>query len=139
MTIISVFVSSPDTHSERRLDSTLSVAELKVGNRACTTTLLIIVQDKLVPITGIAPQYQRLRLYSTTEASPVLAELADDNRTLASYGVQEFQNIRAGPFGVLKTTEMLIMSDRQSRSECPTWRVQQRRSGGPLRAHSGRV
>ncbi|WVQ78024.1 hypothetical protein IAT38_000105 [Cryptococcus sp. DSM 104549] len=81
MTFISVFVSSPDTHSERKLDTGLTIQQLK---------------DKLTPITGISPQYQVIKVYRTTEdASGVpLASLDDNSRTLASYGVQEWNLIK---------------------------------------------
>ncbi|WVQ98654.1 hypothetical protein IAU59_005785 [Kwoniella sp. CBS 9459] len=83
MTIISVFVTSPDTHSERRVDSDLTVSQLK---------------DKLVPITGISPHYQVISLYRSTEAmstggSP-FAKLDDEGRTLKSYGIEEWNCVK---------------------------------------------
>ncbi|WWD15842.1 hypothetical protein CI109_100266 [Kwoniella shandongensis] len=82
MTLISVFVTSPDTHSERRIDSDLTVQQLK---------------DKLTPITGISPHYQSLTIYRSTESvsteSP-LASLTDESRSLASYGVEEWNCIK---------------------------------------------
>lgn len=36
MTYVSVFVSSPDTHSERRFDSDLTIGQLKVGTLITT-------------------------------------------------------------------------------------------------------
>jgi len=75
-------------------------------------------QDKLVPITGIAQQYQVLRLYRSSEAveaneAPV-ALMSDDNATLASYGLQEFScvkvdntdpNARPGEFSDLSAVD----------------------------------
>ncbi|CAD6572928.1 MAG: hypothetical protein TREMPRED_000694 [Tremellales sp. Tagirdzhanova-0007] len=75
MPLISIFVTSPDTHSERRFDSSLTVKELKV---------------KLTPITGIQPQHQLLRLHRSAEAVDAIATLADESRTLEGYGVEEW-------------------------------------------------
>lgn len=36
MAYVSVFVSSPDTHSERRFDSDLTIGQLKVGTLIIT-------------------------------------------------------------------------------------------------------
>lgn len=82
--LISVFVSSSDTHSERRFDTSLTVAQLK---------------DKLMPITGIAPQYQALSLVSSDSsasgsAPQPLVTLSDEARTLAGYGIEPYQTIR---------------------------------------------
>ncbi|WOO85491.1 Tubulin-folding cofactor B [Vanrija pseudolonga] len=78
MPLTSFFVSSPDTHSERRLDSDLTVAQLK---------------DKLVPITGIAQQWQVLSLHASDDG-PAIAQLVDDGATLASYGLREFYVVK---------------------------------------------
>ncbi|KAL1405514.1 hypothetical protein Q8F55_009151 [Vanrija albida] len=78
MPLTSFFISSPDTHSERRLDADLTVAALK---------------DKLVPITGIAQQWQALSLHASDDG-PVLAALVDDGATLASYGLREFYVVK---------------------------------------------
>ncbi|WVF72277.1 hypothetical protein IAT40_007089 [Kwoniella sp. CBS 6097] len=82
MTIISVFVSSPDTHSERRIDSDLTVSQLK---------------DKLVPITGISPQYQLISLYRSTEAAETgksFAKLDNDSASLKSYRIEEWNCVK---------------------------------------------
>ncbi|BGP55342.1 hypothetical protein JCM8202_002158 [Rhodotorula sphaerocarpa] len=87
MAMLSVFVSSTDTHSERRLGSDLTVHQLKL---------------KLEPITGISVGAQKLSLTrSAAEAGHgpstpghLVAALDDDSRTLAGYGVQEYMTIR---------------------------------------------
>lgn len=104
MTYVSVFVSSPDTHSERRFDSDLTVGQLKVsaflpttwssGRGDARSTAALTRQDKLFPITGILQQYQVLSLYQSSESQQPLAALNDDNQTLAAYGVKEFNCIK---------------------------------------------
>lgn len=43
MTILNIFISSPDTHSERRLESTSTIAQLKVsiGTHPLSTQLIL--------------------------------------------------------------------------------------------------
>ncbi|GAA5981749.1 hypothetical protein JCM10908_004588 [Rhodotorula pacifica] len=88
MSLISVWVSSPDTHSERRLGTDLTVHQLKL---------------KLEPITGIPLAAQTLSLRRTapetghgasTSLGQPIASLDDEKRTLADYGVQEYMTIR---------------------------------------------
>ncbi|GAA6002365.1 hypothetical protein JCM10207_001083 [Rhodosporidiobolus poonsookiae] len=91
MSVVSVWISSPDTHSERRFPFDLSIYQLKA---------------KLEPITGISHSQQTLSLRRTGAhgghsgqsqgrgGGQVLATLDDDNRTLASYGIQEYMTIR---------------------------------------------
>ncbi|WWC69527.1 uncharacterized protein I206_103469 [Kwoniella pini CBS 10737] len=82
MTLISIFVTSPDTHSERRFDSSLTISQLK---------------DKLVPITGISPQYQNLTLYASSDAvlsGKAIISLSEESRTLEEYSVKEWQCIK---------------------------------------------
>ncbi|WRT67050.1 uncharacterized protein IL334_004016 [Kwoniella shivajii] len=82
MTLISVFVTSPDTHSERRLDISFTISQLK---------------DKLVPITGISPHYQVLSLYASSEgvsAGSAIANLSEEGKTLVEYGIKEWQCIK---------------------------------------------
>ncbi|GAA5821521.1 hypothetical protein JCM3770_001062 [Rhodotorula araucariae] len=89
MTLVSVWVSSPDTHSERRIAPDLSVAQLKF---------------KLEPITGIPAATQTLSLRrtgahaghsgATAAGGEVVAVLDNDDRTLASYGLGEYMTIR---------------------------------------------
>ncbi|OXB39127.1 tubulin-folding cofactor B [Cryptococcus neoformans] len=80
MPYLSVFVTSPNTHSERRFDSGLTVQQLK---------------DKLTPVTGISPQYQVIKICRSADqvSGPPLAVLDDDSRTLASYGLEEWNCI----------------------------------------------
>ncbi|WWD01458.1 hypothetical protein V866_008402 [Kwoniella sp. B9012] len=84
MAFISIFVTSPDTHSERRFDSSFTIGQLK---------------DKLVPITGISPQYQVLSVYPNSDSvlagsSKAIAQLSEESRTLVEYGVKEWQCIK---------------------------------------------
>ncbi|BGP16011.1 hypothetical protein JCM10213_005438 [Rhodosporidiobolus nylandii] len=90
MSLISIWISSPDTHSERRFASDLSVSQLKA---------------KLEPITGIPFASQTLSLCRTganaghsgaggAAGGEVVAALEDDGRTLESYGVREYMTIR---------------------------------------------
>ncbi|GJN89282.1 hypothetical protein Rhopal_002261-T1 [Rhodotorula paludigena] len=88
MSLVSVWVNSPDTHSERRLSSALSVG---------------LLRGKLEPITGIPAAAQQLSLCRTAphaghSGTPgqgdTLAVLDDDARTLDSYGLREYMTIR---------------------------------------------
>ncbi|KAK4688238.1 tubulin-specific chaperone B, partial [Tremellales sp. Uapishka_1] len=79
MPLVSIFVSSSDTHSERRIDTTLTVEQFK---------------DKFTPVTGIPPQHQVLHLYTSSESPSPLATLSEENRTLESYGVEEWNCIK---------------------------------------------
>ncbi|WVO12806.1 hypothetical protein L204_100414 [Cryptococcus depauperatus] len=81
MTFFSVFVTCPETHSERKLDSLLTVQQLK---------------DKLTPITGILPQYQSIKLYRSAEniSGVPFAVLDNDSQTLQEYGLQEWNCIK---------------------------------------------
>lgn len=48
-----------------------------------------------MPITGIQPHYQVLRLHRSTEQDEApLATLSEENRTFADYGVSEFNVIK---------------------------------------------
>ncbi|GFZ46203.1 hypothetical protein JCM24511_04450 [Saitozyma sp. JCM 24511] len=109
MVLVSLFVSSPDTHSERRLDTSLT--------------------DKLTPITGIAPQYQVLRVYRSSEGSELLATLSDEHRTLEEYGVAEWNNIRVentdpnarpGEFSDLSAVEKFELTPEEYASRSDT-------------------
>ncbi|GAA5851330.1 hypothetical protein JCM8547_004209 [Rhodosporidiobolus lusitaniae] len=89
MSFVSLWISSPDTHSERRLPLDLTVQQLKA---------------KLEPITGIGWGQQQLTLRRTSGNAghsggaggmgEVLASLDEEGRTLDSYGVREYMTIR---------------------------------------------
>ncbi|KAL8283780.1 hypothetical protein RQP46_005212 [Phenoliferia psychrophenolica] len=93
MSLLTFWVSSPDTHSERRLATDLTVLQLK---------------GKLEQVTGIPYQSQVVRLQRTSSVNAVghggagegpgekevLAVLDDDDRTLASYGAREWMTLR---------------------------------------------
>ncbi|GAA5928623.1 tubulin-folding cofactor B [Sporobolomyces koalae] len=91
MSYLNLWISSPDTHSERRIGSDITIAQLK---------------SKLEPVTGIPFDAQQLSLRRTSDgvghsgtsngaaAGEVLAALDDDQRTLESYGVREWMTVR---------------------------------------------
>ncbi|GAA5893766.1 hypothetical protein JCM5296_001128 [Sporobolomyces johnsonii] len=90
MSLLSLWISSPDTHSERRIGNDILISQLKL---------------KLEPITGIPYDSQSLTLRRTNTGArhsgaggpgqgEVLAVLDDNNRTLESYGVREWMTIR---------------------------------------------
>ncbi|GAA5916583.1 hypothetical protein JCM6882_002550 [Rhodosporidiobolus microsporus] len=94
--MLSLWITSPDTHSERRIDPSLQIHHLK---------------SKLEPITGIPAAAQRLSLCRTGAGGrghsgaaggagaggKVLAVLDDEGRTLSSYGASEYMTIRVDP------------------------------------------
>ncbi|GAA6022352.1 hypothetical protein JCM11491_003231 [Sporobolomyces phaffii] len=88
MPYLSLWISSPDTHSERRIGTDITVAQLR---------------SKLEPVTGIPYDSQRLTLRRTPDGAghsgaaqtgELLATLDDDHRTLDSYGASEWMTIR---------------------------------------------
>jgi len=76
MSLVTVFVSSPESYSERRLSRHLTIFDLK---------------NKLYPVTGIAPESQRLALNLAPNQGGI--SLSDETRTLSDYGVQEGSTI----------------------------------------------
>ncbi|KIY65793.1 hypothetical protein CYLTODRAFT_399892 [Cylindrobasidium torrendii FP15055 ss-10] len=78
--IVNIFVVSPDTRSERRLDLHTTIGNLK---------------GKLELITGVPVSSQSLALYSTESDTTPIAELADDAKPLGFYGAQNMQMIKA--------------------------------------------
>ncbi|KAG6877540.1 hypothetical protein C0993_006233 [Termitomyces sp. T159_Od127] len=79
--VVRLFVVSPDTHSERRLELHVTIEKLK---------------DKLELITGIPSTNQVLSLYNSESDSEALATLSDDNKQLGFYGVRDYQVLRVG-------------------------------------------
>ncbi|GAA5963061.1 hypothetical protein JCM3765_001755 [Sporobolomyces pararoseus] len=89
MSYLNLWISSPDTHSERRIGSDITISQLK---------------SKLEPITGISYDSQQLSLRRTSDGAghsgsgsglgELLAQLNDDQRTLESYGAREWMTIR---------------------------------------------
>ncbi|SCZ99276.1 BZ3500_MvSof-1268-A1-R1_Chr3-1g05919 [Microbotryum saponariae] len=87
--LITLWVSSPDTHSERRFALDLTIADLK---------------DKLERVSGISSSVQVLSLQRTAtgtghsgqvpQGQTVVAQLNEDHKTLAQYGAQEWMTIR---------------------------------------------
>ncbi|EIM86925.1 uncharacterized protein STEHIDRAFT_121754 [Stereum hirsutum FP-91666 SS1] len=76
---ISLFVSSPDTHSERRLDLHTTIGQLK---------------SKLELITGVPVDNQRLTLLESNDDPRLIASLDDDSRPLGYYSPRQYQVIK---------------------------------------------
>ncbi|KAG9054351.1 hypothetical protein FS842_005400 [Serendipita sp. 407] len=70
--IVSVFVISPDVHSERRFDLHTTVSQLK---------------DKLELITGIPSGNQRIEVFRNEDDTQPIALLDSDTRPLGYYSV----------------------------------------------------
>ncbi|KAG6872899.1 hypothetical protein C0995_005305 [Termitomyces sp. Mi166 len=79
--VVRLFVISPDTHSERRLELYVTIEKLK---------------DKLELITGIPAANQVISLYNSESDSEALATLSDNSKQLGFYGVRDYQVLRVG-------------------------------------------
>ncbi|KIM44387.1 hypothetical protein M413DRAFT_67205 [Hebeloma cylindrosporum] len=77
--VVNVFVISPDTHSERRIDPHISVEQLK---------------GKLELITGIPVANQEISILASESDPRVLAELTDDTKPLGYYGLTDWQVLK---------------------------------------------
>lgn len=77
---VPVFVTSEQTSSERRVNGTWTLAELK---------------DRLEKITGVPPQVQKLVVYPTSgnTENPIEVGEQDDNKTLDSFGITAYGRI----------------------------------------------
>ncbi|THH16685.1 hypothetical protein EW146_g3994 [Bondarzewia mesenterica] len=76
---VTVFVSSPDTHSERRFDPHMTIGQLK---------------GKLELITGIPVENQRIALFNSDIDVQPVSVLDDDQRPLGFYDIHDFQLLR---------------------------------------------
>ncbi|KAF8887339.1 tubulin-folding cofactor B [Infundibulicybe gibba] len=76
---INVWVKSPDTYSERRLDLHITVGQLKV---------------KLEPITGIPVGNQAISLFNSENDTQVIARLEDETKPLGFYGLRDWQVLK---------------------------------------------
>ncbi|TFK19940.1 tubulin-folding cofactor B [Coprinopsis marcescibilis] len=76
---LNVWVKSPDTHSERRIDPHLTVEQLK---------------GKLEPITGISASNQIITLLQSESDPTVIAAFDDDSKKLGYYGLRDWQVIK---------------------------------------------
>ncbi|KAH7890988.1 CAP Gly-rich domain-containing protein [Phlebopus sp. FC_14] len=74
---VTVFVTSPDTKSERRFDLHITVEQLKA---------------KLELITGIPIQNQLISLQNGQDQT--IAQLSDDSKPLGFYGLQSLQTLK---------------------------------------------
>ncbi|KAF8623157.1 hypothetical protein AX17_007545 [Amanita inopinata Kibby_2008] len=77
--IVNVFVVSPDTRSERRIDPHITVEQLK---------------GKLEPVTGIPAGNQIISLFNSETASSAAAVLSDDGKQLSVYGLRDWQVLK---------------------------------------------
>ncbi|CED82994.1 Alpha-tubulin folding cofactor B [Phaffia rhodozyma] len=77
--LVTVWVSSPETHSERKFDLELTIAQLK---------------GKLELITGIPYDYQSLSLLRSDEGELVRSLEGNDQNTLGSFGVVDWNCIK---------------------------------------------
>jgi len=50
----------------------------------------------LTPITGIQPQFQKISIRPSSESQEVIARLENENQTLESYGLREWNCIHVG-------------------------------------------
>ncbi|KAM0787654.1 hypothetical protein ACM66B_003718 [Microbotryomycetes sp. NB124-2] len=106
---VTVWVTSPGTHSERKLGSDLSVEQL---------------MNKLETITGIPAASQQLslcRIDSSSSSNQTVAQLDDKDRTLDSYGIRDWMTIKVdssdpttslAQFTDLSQVDKYEMSDR---------------------------
>ncbi|KAH6915721.1 tubulin-folding cofactor B [Coprinopsis sp. MPI-PUGE-AT-0042] len=79
--VLNIWVKSPDTHSERRIDPHWTVEQLK---------------GKLEVITGIPVSNQILSLLESESDPRVIATLDDDSKQLGFYGLRDWQVITVG-------------------------------------------
>ncbi|PPQ73002.1 hypothetical protein CVT26_014678 [Gymnopilus dilepis] len=77
--VVNVFVVSPDTRSERRIDPHITVEQLK---------------GKLELITGIPAANQVITLLASETDPRVIAELNDDSKMLGFYGLADWQVLK---------------------------------------------
>ncbi|KAF8647585.1 hypothetical protein AX16_006607 [Volvariella volvacea WC 439] len=77
--ISNVWVVSPDTRSERRLDPHLTVSQLKT---------------KLEPITGIPTGNQVISLFNAENDAQPITRLDDDTKQLGFYGLRDWQMLK---------------------------------------------
>ncbi|KAF5379406.1 hypothetical protein D9615_006493 [Tricholomella constricta] len=94
--VVRIFVISPDTHSERRLELHITVQKLKVVILLTSTglTLNIAHQANLELVTGIPVSNQVLSLYNSENDPDVVAVLSDDTKPIGFYGLRDYQVLR---------------------------------------------
>lgn len=105
---VTVFVTSPDTRSERRFDLHLTVKQLKVIFPACIIALeawilalLCLGKTKLETSTGIPASSQLIHVYNSEDeanapSAQSVAVLTEEERPLGFYGLRDWQvlNVR---------------------------------------------
>jgi tubulin-specific chaperone B len=108
---VNLWVVSPDTRSERRIDPHITVENLRVRLPFVTrpASFKLRSQAKLEPITGIPANNQSISLLDSEKPdATVVAKLDDDTRPLGFYGIRDWQ--------VLKVSDLRKMgnSDRDN-------------------------
>ncbi|QRV88716.1 CAP-Gly domain protein [Ceratobasidium sp. AG-Ba] len=91
MSTVTLFVSSPDTYSERKYDLHLTIGQLK---------------GKLESVTGIAPDSQRLTVHRSGDASDSapLHVLDDDSRPLGFYSLSDMMLLKVADTNIHSLT-----------------------------------
>ena len=94
--LVTLFVKSPDTYSERRYDLQLLISHLKVCVISSTyhTISHLFSQEKLQLITGIPVENQQLAIYNNDADSQPVRVLDDDQRPLGFYSPADFQLLK---------------------------------------------
>ncbi|KAL0576747.1 hypothetical protein V5O48_005237 [Marasmius crinis-equi] len=76
---LNLFVTSPDTRSERRFDPHITIEQLK---------------SKLEFVTGIPAANQSITLINSEKDNHVVAQLSDDSKMLGFYGPRDYQILK---------------------------------------------
>lgn len=94
--LVTLFVKSPDTYSERRYDLQLPISHLKVCLISSTYRIIshFFSQEKLQLITGIPVENQQLAIYNNDADSQPVRVLDDDQRPLGFYSPADFQLLK---------------------------------------------
>ncbi|KAG8717539.1 hypothetical protein FRC08_007268 [Ceratobasidium sp. 394] len=116
MSTVTLFVSSPDTYSERKYDLHLTIGQLK---------------GKLESVTGIAPDFQRLTVHRSGDAADAapLHVLDDDSRPLGFYSLSDMMllkvadtsaNSLAGQFTDVSAVEKFELTEEEYQKRTDT-------------------
>ncbi|EEB91052.1 hypothetical protein MPER_10657 [Moniliophthora perniciosa FA553] len=79
MSVLNLFIVSPDTRSERRFDPHITVEQLK---------------SKLEFVTGIPASNQSISVLNSEDDPQVVSQLNDDSRPLGFYGLHDYQVLK---------------------------------------------
>jgi len=78
----------------------------------------------LTPITGIQPQFQKISIRPSSESQEVIARLENENQTLESYGLREWNCIHVSRSLAYGVKEDELIEGGQYRSHSSTRGVQ---------------